>query len=155
LQYDQEGPNRFVNVGIADMAARRRANPLTPDDPDLLPGTADVGAPDGPAGEEGQGYIWNAAIRAGLSVRNYGFFGDLGRYEGKNADAAPIPREHDPFASKTQVFYPANAALAPLTDVYFRGFDQAFPDFWRFQEWKREFSDYARSGQLPPLTLLR
>jgi DNA-binding beta-propeller fold protein YncE len=155
LQYDQEGPNRNVNVGIAAPAQRKRANPRTPDDPDLLPGTADVGAPDGPEGEAGQGYIWNAALRAGLSVRNYGFFGDLGRYEGKNAEAAPIPRERDPYGKRLQVFYPANADLAPLTDLYFRGFDQSFPDFWRFQEWKREFDQFAVRGRLPALTLLR
>jgi len=39
LQYDAEGLNRLVNVGIADPAARRAANPATPDDADLLPGT--------------------------------------------------------------------------------------------------------------------
>jgi YVTN family beta-propeller protein len=155
LQYDQEGPNRYINVGIPDPAARRRANPLTPDDPDLLPGTADVGAPDGPEGEVGQGYIWSAAMRAGVSVRNYGFFGDLGRYEGRIANEAPIPVERDPWSKRTQVFFPANAELARVTDLYFRGFDQGFPDFWRVQEWKREFEGFSVSGRLPALTLLR
>jgi DNA-binding beta-propeller fold protein YncE len=155
LQYDQEGPNRNVNVGIGDIAARRKANPSTPDDPDLLPGTADVAAPDGPGGEEGQGYIWNAAIRAGITVRNYGFFGDLGRYDRRDAGDATIPPERDPWAKRLQVFYPAKSELAPRTDLYFRGFDQAFPDFWRFQEWKREFEGFSVSGRLPALTLLR
>src|SRR5260370_19543882 len=50
LQYDAEGMNRLVNVGIADRAARRAANPATPDDPDLLPGTADVAALDSGTG---------------------------------------------------------------------------------------------------------
>jgi DNA-binding beta-propeller fold protein YncE len=155
LQYDQEGPNRNVNVGIGDFAARRRANPNTPDDPDLLPGTSDVGGLDGPGGEEGQGYIWNAAMRANIRVRNYGFFADLGRYGGRNSESAPIPLERDPWAKRLQVTYPANAALAPVTDPYFRAFDQAFPDFWRFQEWKREFEGFSVSGRLPALTLLR
>jgi YVTN family beta-propeller protein len=155
LQYDQEGPNRNINVGISDMAARKRANANTPDDPDLLPGTADVGGLDGPGGEEGQGYIWNAAMRANISVRNYGFFGDLGRYEGRNSAAAIIPPERDPWSKRLQVFYPAKAELMRVTDLYFRGFDQAFPDFWRFQEWKREFEGFSVSGRLPALTLLR
>ena len=155
LQYDQEGDNRYVNVGIGDLAGRKRANPATPDDPDLLPGTADVAAPDGPAGEEGQGYIWNAAIRAGISVRNYGFFGDLGRYDARKDGPPAIPLERDPWAKRLQVFFPANSALAPRTDLYFRGFDQSFPDFWRVQEWKREFEGFSVSGRLPALTLLR
>ena len=153
LQYDQEGPNRNINVGIGDHAARVAASAAMPKDPDLLPGTADVAAPDGPEGQEGQGYLWDAALRAGLSVRNYGFFGALDRYEAKAPDR--IPLERDPYAKKLPVFFSAKAALIPLTDVYFRGFDQAFPDFWRFQEWKREFEGYAAKGDLPALTLLR
>ena len=50
--YDVEGINRNVNVAIPTLAGRRAANPATPDDPDLLPGTGDVAAPDAP-GEEG------------------------------------------------------------------------------------------------------
>jgi DNA-binding beta-propeller fold protein YncE len=153
LQYDQEGPNRNINVGIGDHAARVAASASTPKDPDLLPGTADVAAPDGPEGQEGQGYIWDAALRAGLSVRNYGFFTDLDRYEFKAPDVVPL--ERDPFSKKLQVFFSAKPALIPRSDLYFRGFDQAFPDFWRFQEWKREFDGYAAKGDLPALTLLR
>ena len=153
LQYDQEGDNRYVNVGIADHAARKVANPATPDDEDILPGTADVAAPDGPEGEAGQGYIWNAAIRKGLSVRNYGFFGDLGRYDEKTPDH--IPAERDPFAKKLPVFVATKPELAAVTDVYFRGFDQGFPDYWRVQEWRREFNGYVAKGALPNLTLLR
>jgi DNA-binding beta-propeller fold protein YncE len=155
LQYDQEGNNRDVNVGIGDLAARRKANPLTPDDPDLLPGTSDVGGLDGPGGEEGQGYIWNAAMRANIRIRNYGFFADLSRYEGRGAEVAPVPLERDPWAKRLQVTFAANAQLAPVTDPYFRAFDQAFPDYWRFQEWKREFEGFSVSGRLPALTLLR
>ena len=50
LSYDEEGETRNLNPGIADMNARRAANPATPADPDLLPGTADLLAPDGPGG---------------------------------------------------------------------------------------------------------
>jgi hypothetical protein len=34
-------------VGHATVAERQAANPVSPDDPDLLPGTADVSAVDG------------------------------------------------------------------------------------------------------------
>ncbi|MFI4964085.1 MAG: beta-propeller fold lactonase family protein [Caulobacterales bacterium] len=153
LQYDQEGANRNVNVGIAGHAARKAANAITPDDDDILPGAADVAAPDGPEGEEGQGYVWDAAIRKGLSVRNYGFYGDLTRYNEKAPNH--IPPERDPFAKRLRVFFPTKPQLAKLSDPYFRGFDQGFPDYWRFQEWKREFRGYVAKGNLPNLTLLR
>ncbi len=84
LSYDFEGPNRDMNVGIAGLDARKKANPDTPDDPDLLPGTADVIAPDGPGGpgeNAGAGYLWDSAFRADVSLRNYGLFLDLARYD--------------------------------------------------------------------------
>ncbi|MBV8731574.1 MAG: YncE family protein, partial [Acidobacteriia bacterium] len=77
--YDWEGLNRNVNVGVGSLEARLKAQPLLsvdpqhPADPALLPGDADVAAPDGAAGGAGAGYIWDEALRAGLSVRNYGF----------------------------------------------------------------------------------
>jgi hypothetical protein len=130
------------------------ANPLSPSDPDVLPGATDVAAPDGPDGAAGQGYIWDAALRAGLSVRNYGFYGDLSRYEA-SAGAAQIPLDREPYKTNRQVFYVAKAALMPLTDPYFWGFNQALPDFWRYKEWEREFDGYVARGDLPGLTLLR
>ena len=154
LTYDAEGDNRNVNVGLAG-AARLAANPLTPDDPDLLAGTADVSAPDGPDGATGEGYLWNAALRAGKSLRNYGFYGDLSRYFVPASTGQRIPILRDPFATRTPVFFPAKAALAPVTDVYYRGFDLGLPDYWRFKEWEREFDGYVARGDLPALSLIR
>jgi hypothetical protein len=65
------------------------------------------------------------------------------------------------------VAYPASVSLAPFTDPYFRSFDNAFPDFYRFQEWAREFdampprranptgsgTDAGRAYQAPLATL--
>ena len=34
-----------------------------------------------------------------------------------------------------------------VTDPYFRGFDQGFPDYWRFKEWEREFDGFAAAGR--------
>ena len=50
LQYEFEGTNRDINMGLATLKERKEANPATPDDADLLPGTANVAEPDGPAG---------------------------------------------------------------------------------------------------------
>jgi DNA-binding beta-propeller fold protein YncE len=153
LSYDQEGGDRDVNVAIADPKARHAARARNPDDPNLLAGTADVAAPDGPDADEGEGYIWDAALKAQIGVRNWGFFGDLSRYSAGEPDA--IPREREPWKSSLQVFFPTNVALAKVTDPYYRGFDQAFPDYWRFQEWKREFAAFEQAGRAPGLMLLR
>ena len=158
LQYDWEGTNRGVNVGLKTLSERKAANPATPGDEDVMAGTADVAAPDAPeaaeAGLVGTGYLWDAALRAGLSVRNYGFYGDLSRYDAENPAALPATLR-DPFAAKTPVFFPTKASLAPHSDIYFRGYDQKFPDYWRVEEWRREFEQYAKAGSLPNLTLLR
>jgi DNA-binding beta-propeller fold protein YncE len=154
LQYDQEGDNRQVNVGYATSAERVAANPVSPADPNVMAGARDVAAPDGPSGEEGRGYLWDSAMRAGLSVRNYGFYGDLTRYE-KQVGESMIPREREPAKTGLKVFYVAKAALMPVTDPYFRGFDQSFPDYWRFKEWEREFDGFVAAGKAPDLMLVR
>ena len=141
LTNDSEGTNRNINVSYPTQAERQAANPLTPADPDMLPGTTDTAAPDGPEDQLNSGYIWNAALRAGLTLRNYGFFIDLARYNLPAQYAQyGIPELPDPFATKTQVAYSSNTALRPFTDPYFRGFDNSFPDYFRFTEWKREFT---------------
>ena len=157
LSNDSEGTNRNINVSLATLAQRLAADPLNPQDPDLLPGTADASAPDGPEDQENTGYLWNAALRAGLSIRNYGFFIDLARYQtlpGPYA-ALQIPLNENPFASSTKVAYPTNAALAPYTDPYFRGFDTSFPDYDRFTEWQRDFTRNYANGGLPQLSFVR
>ena len=152
--YDFEGTNRDINIGLPSLADRVAANPLTPEDPDVLPGTADVAAPDGPdSADEGMGYLWNVALRGGKSVRNYGFFCDLSRYEEPPPDE--IPLERHPFEKKLQVAFPTKAGLIDRTDPYFRGFDTAFPDYWREVEWEREFDRFVREGQMPDLCLVR
>ncbi len=156
LSYDSEGTNRNVNISYGTLAERLQANPLTPNDPDILPGRANAAAPDGPDGQENAGYLWNGAIRAGLSVRNYGFFIDLARYNlPAPYTSLSIPELTNPAASNTTVAYVTNESLRSLTDPYFRGFDMSMPDFYRFKEWEREFDTNYAKGGLPDLTLLR
>jgi YVTN family beta-propeller protein len=165
--YDQEGQCRDVDCGIASATERLVANPLgmfNPD-PDLLPGIGNPAAPDAPPnaanvfdGGYQQGHIWDSALRAGLTVRNYGFFIDLVRYQTATQQfGAYIPPYHDPFNTDggTVVAYASDPALAPITDPYFRGFDNIFPDFYREQEWEREFDGYVDAGTLPNLELVR
>ncbi|HME57000.1 MAG TPA: putative Ig domain-containing protein [Terracidiphilus sp.] len=161
LSLDTEGMNRSVNVALPTLAQRQASDPLmpggtlapnVPDGADLLPGQADAAAPDGPDDEINTGYLWNNALRAGLTVHDYGFFIDTTCY---NEPSCQIPLIHDPFSTGTIVAPSTNVALTPFTDPYFRGFDPGFPDFYRFKEWERDFdANYAKGG-LPNLTLIR
>lgn len=151
--YDTEGTDRNVNVARIGVAARKAWQPLYPPDPNLLPGTANEQAADGAEGEQGLGYIWDAALKAHLTVRNYGYFLDLGASGVFNFP----PTLTDPCDQKPpiQVAFPAHPALLTRTDFCFRGFDQTFPDFFRFKEWSREFKKQVKSNTFPSLTLLR
>ncbi len=153
--YDWEGTNRNINVGIGTLSARIAANPVTPNDPDLLPGAIDVSAPDSNDAEAvGTGYLWDAVLASGKTLRNYGAFIDLTRY---SSAVGPLllPLDAAPFAAGHVQAYAAKAALIPYTDAYFRGFDQAYPDHWRYNEWKREFDGYVTNGNLPSLEIVR
>lgn len=151
--YDSEGTARNVNVALSGVAARKAWQPLYPPDPNLLPGNANEMEADGPEGEQGLGYIWDAVLSAHMTVRNYGFYLDLGASDVLNFS----PTLTAPCSTKppTQVAFPAHPALLNLTDLCYRGFDQSFPDYFRYQEWLREFNQQVQSNTLPNLTLLR
>lgn len=103
-------------------------------------------AADGPEGEKDEGYIWDSALRHHLTIRNYGF-------------EARIPHEKeeppDPRATHTVVAEAVWPHLEAVTDPYFRGFDNAYPDFRREIEWEREFDRYVDEKNLPDLEFVR
>ncbi len=161
VSLDTEGLNRSVNVALPTVAERRASDPIFPggtlsldvaNGENLLPGQTDVDAPDGPEDEVNTGYLWNNALRAGLTVRDYGFFVDTTCY---NVATCQTPLVHDPFSTNTIVAPSTNVALTPFTDVYFRGFDPSFPDYYRFKEWERDFDTNYAAGGLANLTLVR
>ncbi len=148
--YDYEGDNRWINLGLATREAREKAEPKykkLPDADDLLPGPADVAAPDGPEDAIGAGRLWDSALRAGLTVRNYGFFLSIA------SDDTPVSR--NPRAEKITVAITNYPRLQGLTDIYFRGFDQNLADYWRLKEWEYEFDGYVKDNNLPNLSLVR
>jgi DNA-binding beta-propeller fold protein YncE len=136
LAYESEGDIRGINL-----VARTGTNAS---DPDVLPGPVDVAAPDGPGSEVNTGYLWDQALRAGLTVRNYGFFVD------NIGSAVAFPGS----TTRVQV-RPANFALSPNTDLYFRGYDLNNADYFLYQEWARDFDANAGSGGFAALNLLR
>lgn len=162
LSYESEGSNRNVPVNLATVAQRDAvAGPagttnyslasagLPGGTANLLAGTGNHASSDAPFGIQ-KGYIFDAVLQAGKTVRNYGFLvnniGSIGTI------AAPVS---DPFGAGIVQVGPLDPALAPLTDVYFRGYDQNYPDLWRYNEWKREFDQFVANGNLPNLSLVR
>lgn len=160
LTRDSDGQDRGINVARGSLADRKAWNPDIPDDEELLPGPRNEEDIDGPDdGEDGAGYLWDAALRQGLTVRNYGFHYDRNPYSlkkktGQNPGEWIVPLENDPHEKSLRVAFPAHVSLAGLTDEYYRGFDNKFPDFYRYQEWNREFTDFIKTGKLPRLTLI-
>src|SRR5258705_1193393 len=162
LSYESEGSNRNVPVnfgtvaqrdaaagpaGTANYSAASAARPGGTEN--LLAGTGNHASADAPFGIQ-NGYIVDAVLKAGGTVRNYGFLvnniGSIG------TRAAPV---RDPFLSGIVQVAPLDPALAPFTDVYFRGYDQNYPDLWRYNEWKREFDQFVTNRNLPSLSLVR
>ncbi|WP_294210620.1 bifunctional YncE family protein/alkaline phosphatase family protein [uncultured Sphingomonas sp.] len=152
LAYEAEEADRFVYAQQTP-AERQATNPALSKDPDLLAGPALLTAPDGDDDDDrNQGFLWDQAIRAGLSVRNYGF-SDASVYDAGAPGAIPVIRE--PWKTGTRIYTPGDRLLAKRSDPYFRGFDQKLPDYWRMLEWRREFDAADAAGKVPALTLLR
>ena len=169
LTYDYEGTNRNINVALPQTAPnpsqfnQRLTELLDPSGKSfILPGTRDVNAPEGDSDLDHEavgGYLWDAVLRAGKTVRNYGFLIDLGNYGTNQTDPTQpdpsnplyIPISPTPFASNIPQSSVTKVSLQDRTDIYFRGYDNKTPDIYRYNEWYREF---AQNG-LPDLTLLR
>ncbi len=145
--YEYEGVNRDINVGLATLAERKAANPKTPDDPDLLPGASNVAAPDGPAKTQAEkGYIWDAVLRKHLTFREYGCMSDM---------QLGAPREPHAFEKKIIMSRPSNPELYRFGDPYFPGFDPGYPDFFREAEWEREFDQFVANHNLPNFEIVQ
>ena len=154
LSYEAEQADRNVPTALG-FAERRATNPATPNDPDLMPGKALLTAPDADGDDDdakGAGFLWSAAIKAGVSVRNYGM-ADASVYDqGEPGDVAPL---REPWKTHTRIHTATDKLLATRSDPYFRGFDQRLADYWRVMEWRREFAAQVKRGAMPSLTLLR
>lgn len=161
LSYESEGTNRNVPVnfptvaerdaavgpaGTADYSAGTAGLPGGTDN--VLTGTGDHAQTDAPFGVE-DGYIFSAVLEAGGTVRNYGWLenniGSIGTKE------APLV---DPFAAGEVQVAVLLPSLVPFTDVYYRYYDQRYPDLWRYREWKREFDQFVTQGNLPNLSMV-
>ena len=165
LSYEGEGQNRNIPANLNSTAARdffydptgattpysNNTSSLKGGTANILAGDGDHAATDGPTGYQ-QGYIFNAVLNTGGTVRNYGWMANTPGSIGTIAN--PIS---DPFAAGVIQTTTANQLLYQngFYDPYFRAYDQAYPDVWRFNEWNREFQQFVANGDLPSLEMIR
>ena len=81
------------------------------------------------------GYLWDDAVKHGLSLRNYGEM------------VSASPGGPTPVSSMNRV-------LNLNTDHDYATFDMAVEDMTRFAEWKREFDAYEAAHTLPQLEIV-
>ncbi len=116
--YDYEGQNRGWGVS------------KIPDD--------DVAAP-------ANGYLWDLAARAGITLRNYGEF-----------VAREGPGESDEDTSGTvRTYRGTKPALLAATNTGYPGFNMRIPDQKRMDIYLSELADYVRAGKMPALEIVR
>ena len=165
LSYEGEGQNRNIPSNLNTPAARDfffdptgvttpysdRTSSLKGGTENILAGDGDHAATDGPSGYQ-EGYIFNAVLNAGGTVRNYGWMANTPGSVGTKAN--PIA---DPFSAHVIQTTTANQLLYEngYYDPYFRAYDQVYPDVWRFNEWNREFQQFVENGNLPSLEMIR
>jgi DNA-binding beta-propeller fold protein YncE len=94
-----------------------------------------------PANTPPAGYLWNNALQAGLTIRDYGQW------------CSNIPLK-DATGSK-HIAAVKDAALLPFVDMNYRGFDVAYSDADRAKEFIREWKEFDAKGDAPNLLILR
>jgi hypothetical protein len=89
------------------------------------------------------GYIWDAAVRKGLSVRSYGEFAHWGPGSPKDRAAGSV------------AILPSVPGLEGRIAPSYPPFDLDIPDNRRVDIWAREFEAFARTDTLPALSIVR
>ena len=118
----------YIEKTTSDIYRNRRPEPDEPGDVD----------------DPAMGYLWDAATRKHLSLRNYGEY------------AEPLPRVKGVTAAKryegkVRALLPA---LQPYTNPSYPPFDLSVPDQLRADVWIAEFREYERAGRMPQLEIL-
>jgi len=102
-------------------------------------GTAHI--PDDDVNEPAAGYLWDLAVRKGITLRNYGEF-----------------VQPDTRAERTErraVYRGVKPALVATSDSEYPNFNLAIRDQHRVDVWLAEFQQYVQSGRMPALEIVR
>jgi YVTN family beta-propeller protein len=94
----------------------------------------DLGETDEPA----NGYLWDAARRAGITFRDYGEYAESVR----------------PDSTKPAVYRSLKPALAPYTSPIYPPFDLSVRDQVRADAWLTELHGFERAARMPQLEIL-
>lgn len=89
-----------------------------------------------PAASPTRGYLWDYALRAGVSFRDYGEF----------VQGPPNPDLPS---------WAMEKSLKGHIDPRYRPFDLGYPDQKRVDEFLREFKEFEKNGKLPQLIIMR
>ena len=89
--------------------------------------------------EPAAGYLWDAAIRKGISLRNYGEFGE----------AIPNKNKQEPVRYRT-----SKPALDRFTSREYPAYDLTIRDQVRADVWLKEFQEFVRLGNMPALQIM-
>jgi YVTN family beta-propeller protein len=156
LTYDWQGIVMNMNLGNpptggSSIFTTRITGVLDPSGKStILPGYKDPSASEGAddlSPSATGGYIWETVLRAGKTVRNYGWQIDLNYY----GTAFGPPPVRYPFAKHQLQSQPSTPSIRAVTDRYYRAFDQTYPDIYRIEEWQREYANFVKSGNMPNL----
>jgi hypothetical protein len=101
----------------------------------LSEGGGDMRNPYGNVAAPADGYLWDFAKRAGVTVRSYGEFADWDRPGGRVRATVP--------------------GLEGLVHPSYPPYDLSIPDSRRVDIWLEEFRRFEQNGQLPRLNIIR
>jgi len=93
----------------------------------------------GDVDEPAAGYLWDAAIRKGITLRNYGEFGE----------AIPSKDKQDPPRYRA-----VKSTLDRYTSREYPAYDLSIRDQVRADVWLKEFQEFVRVGNLPALQIM-
>src|SRR6202162_4276997 len=97
------------------------------------------------------GYLWDACVRSGVSVRSYGEF-----VEDPNPaqERSGKPQVGD-FRTGSGPYRASVPGLEGRIDPDYPPFDLSIPDARRVEIWLKEFRQFEENGKLPSLSILR
>jgi DNA-binding beta-propeller fold protein YncE len=93
----------------------------------------------GDVDEPAAGYLWDAAIRKGITLRNYGEFGE----------AIPNKNKEEPVRYRA-----GKPTLDRYTSREYPAYNLTIPDQLRADVWLKEFQEFVRLGNLPALQIM-
>lgn len=93
----------------------------------------------GDVDEPAAGYLWDAAIRKGITLRNYGEFGE----------AMPSKDKQEPARYRA-----VKSALDRYTSREYPAYNLTIRDQVRADVWLKEFQEFVRDGNMPALQIM-